>query len=62
MALLEVEGLSVNYGALRALRDASLAVREGEVTALIGLNGAGKSTLLRAIIGATMPDAGPHNV
>lgn len=58
MALLEVEGLSVNYGALRALRDASLAVREGEVTALIGLNGAGKSTLLRAIIGATMPDAG----
>lgn len=58
MALLEVNGLSVNYGALRALREASLTVREGEVTALIGLNGAGKSTLLRAIIGATAPNAG----
>lgn len=58
MALLEVEDVSVNYGALRALRGASLSVHEGEVTALIGLNGAGKSTLLRAIIGATPPDAG----
>ena len=58
MALLEVNGLSVSYGALRALRGASLEVRAGEVTALIGLNGAGKSTLLRAIIGATPPDAG----
>lgn len=58
MALLEVEGLSVNYGALRALRGASLSVSSGQVTALIGLNGAGKSTLLRAIIGAAVPDEG----
>ncbi|MFO7171943.1 MAG: ABC transporter ATP-binding protein [Bacillota bacterium] len=49
MPLLEVEGLAVNYGAIRAVRDVSLTVEEGELVALVGANGAGKTTTLRAI-------------
>jgi branched-chain amino acid transport system ATP-binding protein len=56
--LLEVHGLSAHYGAVAALRDVSLAVRSGELVALIGANGAGKSTLLRAIAGLLAPSAG----
>jgi branched-chain amino acid transport system ATP-binding protein len=47
--LLQINDLSVNYGAVQALREASLVVNSGEVVALIGANGAGKSSLLRAI-------------
>jgi branched-chain amino acid transport system ATP-binding protein len=49
--VLEVERLSVAYGAIQALRGVSLRVPEGSVVALIGANGAGKTTLLRAISG-----------
>jgi branched-chain amino acid transport system ATP-binding protein len=51
MRLLEVEGLEVSYGAVRALRGIDLHVDIGEVVGLVGANGAGKSTLLRAISG-----------
>jgi branched-chain amino acid transport system ATP-binding protein len=47
--LLRVEGLSVHYGAIQALRGVSLSVEEGQVVALIGANGAGKTTTLRAV-------------
>lgn len=47
--LLEVKGLSVNYGGIRALQQVDLTVNQGEVITLIGANGAGKSTTLRAI-------------
>jgi branched-chain amino acid transport system ATP-binding protein len=48
---MEVEGLEVSYGAVRALRGVDLYVDSGEIVGLVGANGAGKSTLLRAISG-----------
>jgi ribose transport system ATP-binding protein len=56
--LLEASGVVKTYGAVRALRGASLAVRPGEVHALLGANGAGKSTLVKILTGAVRPDAG----
>jgi len=49
--LLEVRGLGVAYGGIRAVRDVSFEVRRGEIVTLIGGNGAGKSSILRAISG-----------
>jgi ribose transport system ATP-binding protein len=56
--LLEATGVVKHYGAVAALRDASLAVRPGEVHALLGANGAGKSTLVKILTGVVRPDAG----
>jgi len=56
--LLEAMGVSKTYGAVVALRSASLAVRPGEVHALMGANGAGKSTLVKILTGAIRPDSG----
>ena len=49
--LLEVKGLEVGYGGIRAVKGIDLEVRERELVCLIGTNGAGKSTTLRAICG-----------
>ncbi|TAK82843.1 MAG: sugar ABC transporter ATP-binding protein, partial [Aquabacterium sp.] len=56
--LLEATGVAKTYGAVVALRSASLSVRPGEVHALMGANGAGKSTLVKILTGAVRPDAG----
>jgi len=56
--LLEASGIAKTYGAVVALRNASLSVRPGEVHALMGANGAGKSTLVKILTGAIRPDAG----
>jgi branched-chain amino acid transport system ATP-binding protein len=56
--VLVLEHLDVFYGAIRALRDASIVVNAGEVVTLIGANGAGKSTTLRAISGLVTPRGG----
>jgi branched-chain amino acid transport system ATP-binding protein len=56
--MLEVEDLEVRYGGVRALREVGLAVRAGEIVALLGSNGAGKTTTLRAISGMVSPSAG----
>jgi branched-chain amino acid transport system ATP-binding protein len=48
---LEVEGLEVRYGAVRAVRGVSLRAERGSVVGLIGPNGAGKSTTLLSIMG-----------
>ena len=55
MSLLEVHDLHVRYGAIQALRGASLHVDEGEIVGLIGVNGAGKSTTILSILGVVRP-------
>lgn len=56
--LLDATGIAKNFGAVRALTDASLCVSEGEIVALMGANGAGKSTFVKIITGALRPDTG----
>lgn len=51
MNLLEVSGLKVSYGGIRAVKGIDLTVAAGELVCLIGANGAGKSTTLKAICG-----------
>jgi branched-chain amino acid transport system ATP-binding protein len=57
-ALLTVQGLSVSYGHINALKQASLEVYPGEIVVLIGANGAGKTTLLETVLGINTPVAG----
>src|SRR5262245_31629873 len=56
--LLEATGVVKTYGAVAALRNASLNVLLGEVHALMGANGAGKSTLVKILTGAIRPNSG----
>jgi ribose transport system ATP-binding protein len=60
--LLEATDVAKTYGAVVALKSASLSVRPGEVHALMGANGAGKSTLVKILTGAVRPDAGTIKV
>jgi rhamnose transport system ATP-binding protein len=57
-ANIELREASKSYGAVRAVRDTSIALRPGEVRALVGENGAGKSTIVRLLAGVTPPDTG----
>lgn len=56
--LVEVDGVSKAFGAVRALRGVSLRLRAGEVHGLVGENGAGKSTLMRILSGLEQPTGG----
>jgi branched-chain amino acid transport system ATP-binding protein len=56
--MLTLENISVNYGAINALKGVSMHVKEGEVITLIGANGAGKTTTLRTITGLLNPREG----
>ncbi len=56
--MLELQGITKSFGAVRALRGVDLTFRPGEVHGLLGENGAGKSTLLKIITGVHRPDAG----
>jgi len=51
VSLLAVEGLSVHYGGVRAVRDVSFTVPAGEAVGVIGANGAGKTSTLKALLG-----------
>ena len=56
--LLAVRQLNVSYGGIRAVKNLSLELHEGELVSLIGANGAGKSTTLKAICGLLAPQSG----
>lgn len=56
--MLVVNDLVVNYGMIKAVRQVSFEVKEGEIVTLIGANGAGKSTILRTISGLVKPASG----
>jgi branched-chain amino acid transport system ATP-binding protein len=56
--MLEIEDLSVSYGAVEALKAVTLSARPGAITAILGANGAGKTTLLRTISGLVKPRSG----
>jgi branched-chain amino acid transport system ATP-binding protein len=56
--MIRVTDLSVNYGAVRALREVSFDAPTGQITAVLGANGAGKTTLLRTISGLVKPQSG----
>src|SRR5260370_31691439 len=55
---LRLSAVHKSFGVTRALRDASLTLHSGEITALIGENGAGKSTLVKILSGVHQPHAG----
>ena len=59
--LLELVGISVEYGAVRALDAVSMGVQKGEVVAVMGPNGAGKSTVLKAVMGLAPVVSGQVN-
>ncbi|EHA16372.1 ABC transporter ATP-binding protein [Halomonas sp. HAL1] len=56
--MLELQNLSVSYGAIDAVKSVSLTAQRGVITALIGANGAGKSSLLKSISGLVAPEQG----
>ena len=56
--LLSAQNVETYYGPIMALRGVSLAVREGQILAVLGANGAGKSTLLKTISGVMVPQKG----
>jgi branched-chain amino acid transport system ATP-binding protein len=56
--LLEVRDLSVAYGGIRAVKNLSMSLHEGELVSLIGANGAGKTSTLKAICGLLVPQGG----
>lgn len=57
-AVLDAKGVAKRFGAVQALRDASLQVGKGQVVALMGANGAGKSTFVKILTGVLKHDTG----
>lgn len=62
MALLELDGVSKSFGAIKAVTDVKLSIEPGEVVGLMGDNGAGKSTIVRLIAGNFRPTDGAIRV
>jgi branched-chain amino acid transport system ATP-binding protein len=56
--VLRIDGVTLGFGGVAALRDISMAVMPGEIRAIIGPNGAGKSSLLNVVTGVYRPQAG----
>lgn len=62
MTLLQVEGLGIDFGGLRAVNDVSFSLGAGEIVSVIGPNGAGKTTLFNMISGIYRPGRGRVNL
>lgn len=60
--ILSVKGIAKRFGHIQALRDATLEVARGSITALVGDNGSGKSTLIQILSGNLLPDRGEIQV
>ena len=58
MNAVEIQGLTKRYGAITAVDSLDLAVRQGELFALLGVNGAGKTTTIKMLSCLTRPDGG----
>ena len=56
--IVRLEGVHMDFGAVKALRDVDLAIGKNEIVGLIGDNGAGKSTLIKVMTGVLRPTAG----
>ena len=62
MALLDVKGLGISFGGLRAVDDFNLRVEKGELYGLIGPNGAGKTTVFNLLTGVYKPTTGTFSL
>ena len=56
--MLKVENLSAAYGGIKAVKNVSLEVKQGEIVSVLGANGAGKTTLLKCICSAMKKTSG----
>jgi len=57
-ALIDAQGVSINFGGKAILADVNLTIGDGEIVTLVGPNGAGKSTLARIVLDLLQPDCG----
>ena len=60
--VLALNGLTKNFGSIKAVGNVSLELKKGEVLALLGENGAGKTTLINMLFGHYLPDSGSMNI
>lgn len=58
MRALQVNGVTKNFGEIKAVNDVSFGVDNGEIVGLLGPNGSGKSTLMKIVVGILKPDRG----
>lgn len=58
MSILEISGLGISFGGLKAVNNVGFSVKPGEIVSVIGPNGAGKTTLFNMISGVYLPDSG----
>lgn len=56
--MLNISGLSTNYGSIKAIKGIDLNVPQGTIVSLIGANGAGKTTTMKSLVGLLKPQAG----
>lgn len=62
MNAVKVKGFSKNYGSIKAVKNISFTIEEGEIVGFVGKNGAGKTTTLRTITNMIFPTSGEINV